>query len=99
MTDCCICDRPIQRSDAWVLTRHRNSEKGVGAAHKACTADGTERWCRLGQPHSDPLTAARRDGWAWGSEGRFARPGHTAERRLADARAGRLKHAPDPIPG
>lgn len=95
--ECCICRRDILDSDAWVFTRHRASEAGIAAAHKACTADGTQRWCRANRPHSDPLTAARREGWRWGSEGRYPRPGHTAERRLADGRAGRLKHAPDPI--
>lgn len=68
---CQVCNLALRATDA-VLTNVHDGERGM--VHRACTADGVERWNRANRPHGSPLEAARRDGWRWadapGKDGR-----------------------------
>lgn len=59
---CQVCGHALRVTDA-VLTNVHDGKKGM--VHRACTADGVERWNREGRPHATPLGTARRERWTW----------------------------------
>lgn len=64
MSRCGICGEPIGVQEP----RDSRTDHATGvsyAVHRACTAAGVRRWCRENQPHSDPLTAARKESWTF----------------------------------
>lgn len=63
---CLVCGGRLRVSDPCAdRLIQRNGKTVVGRGHRACLAEGVERWNRLNRPHGSPLEASRRDGWRW----------------------------------
>lgn len=65
-----VCGDRIRLTDPFADRRTLDPAGGttVERGHRACLKEGVERWNRENRPHSDPLTASRREGWSWHSE-------------------------------
>lgn len=67
---CIVCDGRLRISDPCADRRVllEDGSTSIERGHRACLAEGVERWARQNRPHSGPLEAARREGWSWHAE-------------------------------